>query len=727
VEVAGILRLMDEGTRLVTLTGPGGIGKTRLAQEVATEALRRFPDGVYFIDLSLVRDAASVLPALVSGLGVQDIVGEPSWDTLGRYFAECRMLLVLDNWEQVLEAAAGISALFAVCRHLTLLATSREPLRLRAERVFPVPPLALANTQHLPHLRDLAQVPSIALFIAHAQAVAPSFTLTEANAPAVAAICQRLDGLPLAIELAAARVRLLPPPRLLTRLERALPLLTGGTRDAPERQRTLRQAIAWSYDLLSPSDQTLFRSLAVFVGGCTIDAVETVAGFNGTLDVLEGLASLTDKNLLVLDESTAEPRYRMLETIREYAMERLAASPDEEQIRRSHLAYLLQLAAENDLDRASPVFEERLARLGAEEGNLRAALEWGLIHDPEGALALNAGLGQFWWVHGRLATGLDLHERILATEAGAPAPARAQALAAAAWLAINLGDLTRAGTLADAAFTLAEALGASQPAAFARYCQGDIAMSRGEGERATPLLEDALARFEVQGDMQGASDCLTSLGLNALNQGDATAAVACFERSLTIADAHQGPRYRARALVNLAWAHHYLGQQTQAEDFGTQALALADQVGSAHYKADALAMLSLSALDRGEVARAAALNRESLRLWWEFGDKWGLTYTLEIAAAIIAAADLAETAVRLYGAAEALRAISLPITVLAPSERERHRAAVRAALDESTFVRAWTEGQRVPLATAVTAAIEKMAAIPEHQSTDQGSTVEEDR
>src|SRR5215207_1068604 len=323
-EIADVLRLMDEGARLVTLTGPGGIGKTRLAQDVAVAVFDRFPDGVYFIDLSLLRDAASVLPAMAIVLGVREIAGEPPRETLGRYLAECRMLLILDNWEQVLEAVADISALFAACQHLTLIATSREPLRLRAERVFPVPPLALADIQHLPKIADLAQVPSIALFVARAQAVHPGFTLTEDNAQAVAAICHRLDGLPLAIELAAARVRLLPPALLLRRLERVLPLLTGGTRDAPERQRTLRQAIAWSHDLLAPSDQKLFRCLAVFVGGCTLDAVETVASVDGDLAVLEGLASLTEKNLLVLDERAPEPRYRMLETIREYASERLA-------------------------------------------------------------------------------------------------------------------------------------------------------------------------------------------------------------------------------------------------------------------------------------------------------------------------------------------------------------------------------------------------------------------
>jgi tetratricopeptide (TPR) repeat protein len=558
----------------------------------------------------------------------------------------------------------------------------------------------------------------VRLFIARASEVRPGFTLSSENAAAVAAICRRLDGLPLAIELAAARVKLLPPAALLARLEPRLPLLTGGARDLPRRQQTMRDAIAWSHDLLCAEEQILFRRLAVFVGSFSLEAAEAVVDPEGRLDVFEGIASLVDKSLLRQEGGERESRLRMLETVRDYAAEQLASNSDEEQIRRSHLAYLLWFARENDLAEAGPMFEERLARLGAEESNFRAALEWALIHDPQMALAVNARLGLFWWVQGRVASGLDLHERILATGVGADRAERADALASAAWLAINLGDIARAEPMADASFALAVRLGESQIAAFARYCQGAIAMNRGEGERATVLLKDALARFEALNHVLGASRCLTELGLHALNQGDATTAVAYFTQCLVSADAQHGLlRNRPIIFNNLAAAHYYLGQYEVAQRCNAESLALAEQIGSAYSKAGSLGLDSQLALTRGETRLAATCNRESLRLWWESGDKWNLVRVLEIAAAIMVATGRAEEAARVYGAAEALReAISSPMGLLDEPEYARNLAAARAALHEPLFTSAWEQGRRCPLAQTVAEAVDVMAAIAEPQA-----------
>ncbi|MCC7022208.1 MAG: adenylate/guanylate cyclase domain-containing protein, partial [Thermomicrobiales bacterium] len=315
-EITDVLRRFDAGARLVTMIGPGGSGKTRLAQEIAAEALGRFADGVFFVDLSPLRQAADVLPAVAVSLGVRENPGQPVREALSFYLSDRALLLVLDNFEQVLGAAADVGALLAACPRLAILATSREALRLRAEQVVRVAPLPVPEDGAPAGLAHLAAVPSVALFVERARAADPAFTLTTDNGLAVAAICRRLDGLPLAIELAAARVRHFPPSVLLARLQRSLPMLTGGPRDAPDRQRTLRQAIAWSYDLLGPEDQALFRALGVFVGGCTFSSAEAVAAAVGEVDIFAGLPSLCDQNLLLLDATGTEPRYRMLETIR---------------------------------------------------------------------------------------------------------------------------------------------------------------------------------------------------------------------------------------------------------------------------------------------------------------------------------------------------------------------------------------------------------------------------
>src|SRR5215213_9196101 len=367
-ELAALSALLaQDDVRLVTLTGPGGTGKTHLAQAVAAEVVGYYPDGVFFVDLSALTEPHLVMPTIAATLGVRETAGEPLREIVIRHLRERLLLLVLDNCEQVLEAASDIAALLAACPHLSILATSREPLHIRAEREIAVAPLPLPEPGRLPAVAELAGVPAVALFVERAQSGHASFALTAENAAAVAGICQRLDGLPLAIELAAARTKVLPPAALLARLEQRLPLLTGGGRDLPTRQRTMRDAIAWSYDLLAPSDQALFRRFAVFAGGFTLGAAAVVAVPDAPLLVLDGIFVLIEQSLLrQMPGSDDEPRYQMLETVREFGLEQLTAAEELDDARQRHAEYFLQLAGSQIQGTPLLMNLESLTRFAAE-------------------------------------------------------------------------------------------------------------------------------------------------------------------------------------------------------------------------------------------------------------------------------------------------------------------------------------------------------------------------
>ena len=381
-EVTALLAALASGSRLLTLTGPGGTGKTRLAMEIGAEALDRYPDGVFFVDLAPLTDPALVIPTIATTLGVREVVSQPLFQTLSGFLMDKKMLLLLDNFERLLAAAPDVGALLATSPQLAVLATSRGSLHVRGEREFPLLPLPLPAADHLPPLEVLAQVPAVALFVDLASATQPNFSLTSENAVAVSAICRHLDGLPLAIELAAARVKVLPPAALLARLKQRLPLLTGGGRDLPARQRTMRDAIAWSYDLLAPVEQALFRHLAVFAGGFTLDAAEAVAASQGDLWILDGVVTLVEQSLLRQMPAVGdEPRYQMLETVREFGLERLEGAGEDRRGPAATWRHFLPLADEPDprnADLHGP--RELRRRVAPEQDNMRLALSW--FDDP---------------------------------------------------------------------------------------------------------------------------------------------------------------------------------------------------------------------------------------------------------------------------------------------------------------------------------------------------------
>nr|MBA3337654.1 TIR domain-containing protein [Chloroflexia bacterium] len=430
-----------ESMRLVTLIGPGGTGKTRLAQEVALHVRSCFPDGVLWVDLTPISDPSLVISTIAPVVGVKELAGQSLLETLAHAIGPRHLLLVLDNLEQVVDAAADISTLLRRCPRLSVLATSRVALRVTAEQKYPVSPLRLPD--HGTRLEQMVENAAVTLFVQRAQAVRPAFAPTPQNVEVVAAICRRLDGLPLAIELAAARINVLSPQALLARIEHPLDFLGGGSRDLPERQQTLRRTIQWSIDLLSLAEQRLFRRLAVFVGGWTLESAEGVLDVEGNLDidVLDGLGSLTEKSLVVQTEQPdGEIRFSMLETIREFAGERFAEDEQAPSIYRAHAAWFLTLAEPTAPRRHRGDDAPRFQRLEMEHDNLRNALRWTRANDPELALQYCVALSGFWESHGHYREGRTWIEDALSTTVAGPRRLRARASIDLGMLELSQGD-----------------------------------------------------------------------------------------------------------------------------------------------------------------------------------------------------------------------------------------------------------------------------------------------
>jgi len=773
-EAAAVVALLGSpGVRLVTLTGPGGVGKTRLAIQAAADAAPAFAGGIAFVPLAAVADPALVVPAVALRLGVRDTGDRPLLDALKAALRGPDRLLVLDNLEQVVEAAPLLTELLAACPGLTVLATSRVPLRVSGERRFPVAPLALPKRAGDGAALDaLARVPAVQLFLERARAVDPELALSEANAAAVAEICRRLDGLPLAIELAAARANLLSPAGLLPRLERRLPLLTGGPRDAPARLRTMRDAVAWSHDLLSAEEQALFRRLAVFAGGFALEAAEQVSRGVGesssrevrphpstarlpdpSTPVLDWLGALVDHSLLVRAPGGNDPaRWTMLETIREFGLERLGESGEEAEVRRSHAGYFLALAEEALPHFKGPDEGVWLDRLAAEQDNLRAALDWALAAEPAIALRLGYLLGRFWVFRGHIREGYEQLNRVLAREGAGATVDRARALLYAGALAEELGEIDRAEARYEESLAISRRLGDHVEAAKALGYLGYLAGLRGDIPRAVTLQEEALAlarttgnervanvnranladALVLLGDLDAAAALLaeylafarsgndpyhTSVALNclgtvALLRGEPARAIACHEESLRLKRQLGHVNGLVTALVGLGEAVLAAGETERAVALLGEAVDRQRETGAMREAAPAYLGLGRALDQRGDAERAGKLLGEALTAFHGLGDRISIAGCLEAVARRRAGQGAATDAARFCGAAAGLWAAT-GAARQGQDARDHERAVTvaRAALGAAGFAAAWAAGQELPLAEVVAEAA-AAAALP---------------
>ncbi|MGQ0549041.1 MAG: ATP-binding protein [Armatimonadota bacterium] len=741
-EMADVKRMLAT-SRLVTLTGAGGAGKTRLALQVAADLLEQFPDGVWLVELASVAAPALIPQRVAAALGVREEPIRPLLTTLQDYVQSKEMLLMLDNCEHMVTACGSMAeTLLRVCPKLRIIATSQHGLRIAGEWTYRVPSLSLPDLDRLPPVESLTECEAVRLFVERARACRPEFAMTRENARAVAQVCSRLDGIPLAIELAAARVKLMSVEQTAARLGDRFRLLGRGSRTAPPRHQTLRAAMDWSYELLAEQERTLLRRLAVFAGGWTLEAAEAIYSEEGRdgegYEVLDLLSQLVDKSLVMGEEQDAEFRYRMLETVRQYGLDKLVESGEAEPVRGRHRDWCLRLAEQAEPELQGRKHKVWLGRLEREHDNLRAALEWSLERgDADIGLRLAGALWWLWFVHGHWREGRQWLERALSSSSAASVAgtgARAKAIYGAAALAWRQWDHGRAAALAQESLTLCRDLEDKLGIAISLTILGQVALRQGNFERARAAFAESHALYREIGHTWGIAATLLALGFAADARNDTTKAVALYEESarlfrelgeqwglaMALRQLGQnaiftGDYARATALLKeslmlceelgdtagIAYVQNPLGIAARAQgDYARAAslhqasLTLYRQLGDNGGIAYTLSHLGMLACQRGDNERAAELLRESLAMFRDLGDRAALTTCLEGLAEVAAAQGQHERAARLSGAAAVLReATGAPLTASDRAGHERAVASARAALPVAVFAAAWAEGR----------------------------------
>lgn len=752
-ELEAVTRLLlRDDVGVLTLTGPGGTGKTRLGLQAAAELVDDFEDGVFVVQLAPISDPDLLPSAIAQPLGVKEATNRPILESLKDYLRDKQMLLLLDNFEQMVEAAPVIADLLAQAPRLKVLVTSRETLRIYGEHDFPVPPLSLPDLKHLPPIERMSQYEAVRLFIERAAAVKPSFDINNENAPAVAEICYRLDGLPLAIELAAARIVILTPQAMLARLSSTLKLLTGGARDLPVRQQTLRGAIAWSYDLLDAGEQMLFRRMSIFVGGCTLEAAEAVCNAEGDLpmDLLDGVASLVKKSLLRQIEGVdGEPRFTMLETIREYGLERLAESGEADNIRRHYAAFFLTLVEEGGSSFINRFRIARLQQFDMEYANVRLVLEWSVSEAVSNEIGLRLVGYLFWyWNFGRyFSEGRAWLNKVLACpDALDRTTLRANALFGAGFMAFLQGDYNMArlqleesvgiwreagekeglayalhplgmtdwaqGDYSAARDSLQESValfretGINFGLALALFSYGDAALGQGDDATARALYEESLALYRGLGDQWGASLPLTSLGRLAWVHGDYATARRLVEEGLAWRRENDS-WLTGISLASLAEIARCEGNLAESQTLSEEALAQFKELGDSSGIAWSLQNLGFATHYGGDHGRAATFFREGLTLRKEQASKEGVVLCLVGLAEAAVGEGRHERAARLFGAAEAqLEAVGVRLSPADRSIYEVDKATVCAELTDVTFAELSQAGRAMTIEQAVAYALD---------------------
>jgi predicted ATPase len=678
--------------------------------EVASGLVENFPGGIHFVPLSALSDPGLIASVIVQTLGIREAGGQSPLEILKKNLQDslrAPMLFLLDNFEHLVQAAPTVAELLAMAPNLKILVTSRAALHVYGEHEFPVPALAVPDLRCIPPVEVLSQYPAVALFVQRAVAAKPDFELNRQNAPAVTEICTRLDGLPLAIELAAARVKVLSPSSMLTRLASRLQLLTGGARDLPTRQQTLRGAIDWSYDLLNAAEQKLFRRLSVFVGGCNLEGVEAVCDTKSDLDLdlLDGMASMVDKSLLQqFEQANGESRFVMLETIREYALEKLEASGEEALTKRAHAAYCLVLAEEEPTEQSGAEGAEWLERFALEHDNFRASLEWlTKTGDAEWGLRLGAALFRFWEAREYLAEGrVRLGKLLKLAGAAAPTKARARSVFAAGVLAGEQGDYVSADALIRESLDIARQLRDKQGVAVSLNALAVHARDRGDVAVAHSLLEESLVLWRELGDQKAVARSLSNLANVAKLQGDYPHARSLYAECLSIF-LGLGDR------TGVAWSLNYQGDVARdqgdsaaARTLYEQGLTIFRELGDRWGIAGTLADLGSLAREQRNYPGAHSLYRESIKIFQELEHKRGIARLLECFACSAAAQLEAERSLRLAGAAAALRqSIGAPLTPAEQAKLESTLDPARHVLTNTAGTTAWLEGWAMPVEKAI--------------------------